>query len=187
MKKLAVIIAVLVLLGTSTALESKLCLPHEHKLIVDLDGEEYWMRTYAHDINHMTGIFWSVSAIEAESLEHAVLRILTPYSNTWTQMSEDSVQDIISGMAMASVLNQGGNVSESWTTTSYYGDPVTVYRIHNPARSFYFRMLDIWDFSFFLSDTYMAVWRVGENSYVIMISELDRETTSQIINTTRIV
>lgn len=99
---------------------------------------------------------------------------------------ESSVQDLIFGMALAAVYNEGGDIRGDWLAYSYYKDPVTVYQAYLPSRDLYFSMLGL-SASAPASNVSIATWRVGENSYAIMISDMDRATITRIISTARMV
>lgn len=144
------------------------------------------MEIHSFRVADRVGIAWSTLYIENSDFETTELLILTPYDETWAQSRESSVQDLIFGMALAAVYNEGGDIRGDWLAYSYYKDPVTVYQAYLPSRDLYFSMLGL-SASAPASNVSIATWRVGENSYAIMISDMDRATITRIISTARMV
>lgn len=169
MNRLAIIIAVFALLGSSAALDAKVIVPCERTLVVDLD-EGYQMS--AGDIDASSGIFMENFTI-SDGIGKAEAVVFTPYDDVLKMLSKESFLDIMSVALMIEATKEGQETG-NWTASSYYGDPVTV---HNMT---------------FTSGTlegsgYLAVWHAGDDSYIMLLSMLDSETTSQIISTARIV
>jgi len=168
--RLAIIIAVFALLGCSAALDSKVIIPCERTLVVDLD-EGYHLR--AGEIDTSSGIFMENFTISGET-DKADAVVFTPYDEVLKMLSKESFLDIMSVALMIEATKEGRETG-NWTVSSYYGAPVVV---HN---------MTFTSGNLAGSDAYLAVWHAGDDSYIMLLSMLDSNTTSQIISTARIV
>ncbi|ABK14911.1 MAG: hypothetical protein H5T42_00275 [Methanothrix sp.] len=170
MNRLTIIIAVFALLGCSAALDAKVIIPEERTLVVD-PGEGYYINTG--DIDTSSGIFMENFTIFGETGKADAV-VFTPYDDILKMLSKESFLDIMSVALMIEATKEAQETG-NWTTSSYYGAPVVVHNM-----TFTSGTLEG-------SDGYLAVWHAGGDSYIMLLSMLDSNTTSQIIRTARIV
>jgi len=168
--RLAIIIAVFALLGCSAALDAKVIIPCERTLVVD-PGDGYYINTG--DIDTSSGIFMENFTI-SDGLGKADAVVFTPYDDVLKMLSRESFLDIMSVALMIEATKEGQETG-NWTASSYYGAPVVV---HN---------MTFTSGTLAGSDAYLAVWHAGDDSYLMLLSMLDSNTTSRIISTARIV
>lgn len=170
MNRLAVLIAVFALLGCSAALDAKVIIPCERRLLVDTE-EGYYINSG--EIDTSSGIFMENFTISGEAGKADVV-VFTPYDDILKMLSKESFLDIMSVALMIEATKEGEETG-NWTASSYYGTPVMV---HN---------MTFTSGTLAGSDGYLAVWHAGDDSYIMLLSMLDSNKTSQIISTARIV
>lgn len=170
MNRLAVIIAVFALLGCSAALDAKVIIPCERTLVVD-PGVGYYMSTG--DIDTSSGIFMQNFTISGGAGKADAV-VFTPYDDVLKMLSKESFLDIMSVALMIEATKEGYETG-NWTASSYYGAPVAV---HNMTFN---------SGTLAGTDAYLAVWHAGDDSYIMLLSMLDSNTTAQIISSARII
>lgn len=170
MNRLAILVAIFALLGCSAALDAKVITPCDRTLVVD-PGEGYYIN--AGDIDTSSGIFMENFTISGEAGKADAV-VFTPYDEILKMLSKDSFLDIMSVALMVEATKEGYETG-NWTVSSYYGAPVVV---HN---------MTFTSGTLAGSDGYLAVWHAGDESYIMLLSMLDSNTTSRIISTARIV
>jgi len=103
----------------------------------------------------------------------AFISIMSVYDDVLKRLSPENLSKIFEASAVLAVEDKGDGETGNWTATSSLGGEVTVHSISSadPSISPERRSYD------------MAIWSLGGQNYALVVSLLDRNNTSRMIET----
>ena len=155
-----------------TALESKVFTVSEKTLSVDL-GPSFEIGSSALNTSGKGMTSQDFLINKTDTAGAAFVSIMSVYDEVLGRMSPGSLSEIFLVGGMSAVEARGDSEIGNWTAVSSLGNNVTVHTMSTEDERIQV-----------LGGSYdMAVWDLDRSTYAVMVSLLDRDNTTQIIET----
>lgn len=156
----------------STALESKFFTVTQKTISLDMSPSFEMARgEFNTSENGMVGQDFLINNTATPGA--AFISIMSIYDDIMRRMSHDALAELLLIGGISGVEARGDEETGNWTAIGHQGYNVTVHTISTNDKR-----IDM------LGGSYdMAVWNLDGHSYAVMVSLLDRNNTTQIINT----
>lgn len=176
MKSFAAFLSAILLLAClalpALALESKVLTISEKTLSADL-GPSFEISRSIMNTSDMGLVSQDFLINNTAAAGSAFISIISVYDEILGRMSPDSLSELFLIGGMSAVESRGDIEVGNWTAVDRQGENVTIHTMGTED-----------DGIQMLGGSYdMAVWNLDRSTYVVMVSLLDKDNTTQMINT----